>query len=76
MMEKRGRGGVVQDFQTGGSDPVKQDISEWVRGDETVPGWVVNIEVSKEKVSGEFGRMSGEKVQERESEEVLLIGGE
>ena len=48
-MEERGRGGVVQDFQTGGSDPAKQVISGRVRGDETVPGWVVSIEVSKDK---------------------------
>ena len=26
MMEERGRGGVVPDFQTGGSDPAKQCI--------------------------------------------------
>ena len=49
MMEERGRGGVVQDFQTIGSDPAKQVISERVRGNETVPCWVVSIEVSKDK---------------------------
>ena len=49
MMEERGRGGVVQDFQIGGSDPAKQVISGRVRVDETVPGWVVIIEVSKDK---------------------------
>ena len=38
-MEERGRGEVVQDFKTGGSDPAKQFISGRVRGDETVPGW-------------------------------------
>ena len=48
-MEERGRGGVVQDFQIGGSDPAKQVISGRVRVDETVPGWVVIIEVSKDK---------------------------
>ena len=48
-MEERGRGEVVQDFQTGGSDPAKQVISGRVRGDETVPGWLVSIEVSKDK---------------------------
>ena len=48
MMEERGRDGVVQDFQTGGSDPAKQVISGQVREDETVPGWVVSIEVSKD----------------------------
>ena len=48
-MEERGRGGVVQDFQTGGNDPTKQVISERVRGNESVPGWVVSIEVSKDK---------------------------
>ena len=49
MMEERGRGGVVQNFQTGGSDPAKQVISARVRGNESVPGWVVSIEVSKDK---------------------------
>ena len=49
MMEERGRDGVVQDFQTGGSDPLKQVISWRVRGDVTVPGWVLSIEVSKDK---------------------------
>ena len=49
MMEERGRGGVVQDFQTRGSDTAKQVISEQVRGDETVPGCMVSIEVSKNK---------------------------
>ena len=48
-MEERERGGVVQDFQTGGSDPAKQVITGRIRGDETVPGWVVSIEVSKDK---------------------------
>ena len=48
-MEKRGRGGVGQGFHTGGSDPAKQVIFGRVRGDETVPGWVVSIEVSKDK---------------------------
>ena len=28
MVKERGRGGVVQNFQTGGSDPAKQVISE------------------------------------------------
>ena len=49
MMEERGRGGIVQNFQIGGSDPAKQVISGRVRGDESVPGWVVSIEVSKDK---------------------------
>ena len=49
MIKKRGRGGVVQDFQTTGSDPAKQVISERVWGNESVPGWVVGIEVSKDK---------------------------
>ena len=49
MMEEHGRGGVVQDFLTRGSDPAKQVISKWVRGNESVPGWVVSIEVSKDK---------------------------
>ena len=49
-MEERGRGGVVQDFQIGGGDPAKQVISGRVRGDETVPGGVVSIEVSKNKI--------------------------
>ena len=49
MMEERGRGGVVQDFQTRGSDPTKQVISGRVRGNESAPGWVVSIEVSKDK---------------------------
>ena len=40
---------VVQDFQTRGSDPVKQVISGRVRGNESVPDWVVSIEVSKDK---------------------------
>ena len=53
--ERRGR----SDFQTGGSDPAKQVISERVRGNESVPRWVVSIEVSRMKVSGELGRMSG-----------------
>ena len=50
MMEEHGRGGVVQDFQTRGSDPAKQVISGLVRGDKTVPGWVVSIKVYKNKV--------------------------
>ena len=49
MMEGGGRGGVVQNFQTGGSNQAKQLILERVRGDETVPGWMVSIEVSKDK---------------------------
>ena len=49
MMEERGRGGVVQDFKTRGRDPAKQVISRQVRRDETVPGWVVSIEVSTVK---------------------------
>ena len=49
MMEERGRGGVVQNFQTEGCDPAKQVISGRVRGDETEPGWMVSIEVSKDK---------------------------
>ena len=49
MMEERGTDAVVQDFQTGGSDPAKQVISGQVWGDETVPCWVVSIEVSKDK---------------------------
>ena len=49
MMKERGRGGVVQNFQTGGSDPAKQVISERVRGNESVRGWVVSIKVSKDK---------------------------
>ena len=36
----------------------------------------MSIEVFKDKVSGELGRMSGEKVLVRESEGVLLIGEE
>ena len=48
-MEERGRGGVVQDFQIGGSDPSKQVISRQVVGNESVPSWVVSIEVSKDK---------------------------
>ena len=49
MMEERGRGGVVKNFQTGGSDPVKQVISGRIGENESVPGWVVSIEVSKDK---------------------------
>ena len=49
MMEESGRGGVVHDFQTGGSDPAKQVISGWVRGNESFPGLVVSIEVFKNK---------------------------
>ena len=49
MIKERGRFGVVQNFQTGGSDPAKQVISERVRGNESVPGWVVSIKVSKDK---------------------------
>ena len=40
---------VVQNFQTGGSYPAKQVISERVKGNESVPGWVMSIEVSKDK---------------------------
>ena len=36
-------------FQTGGSDPPKQVISERVRGNESVPRWVVSIEVSEDE---------------------------
>ena len=49
MMKECGRGGVVQDFQTVGSDPAKQVSSGRVRRDETVPGRVVSIEVFKDK---------------------------
>ena len=49
MVKERGRGGVVQNFQTGGSDPAKQVISERVRGNESVPRWVVSIEVSEDE---------------------------
>ena len=49
MMKERRRGGVGQNFQTGRSDPAKQVISERIRGNESVPGWVVSIEVSKNK---------------------------
>ena len=56
-----GEEGDVQDFQTGGSDPVKQVISGRVRGDETVPGWVVSIEVSNDKsVMGVWKNVSRE----------------
>ena len=48
-MEERERGRVIQDFQARGSDPAKQVISGRVRGNESVPGWVVSIEVSKDK---------------------------
>ena len=48
-MKERGRNRVTQNFQTGGSDPARQVIYERVRGNESVPGWVVSIEVSKEK---------------------------
>ena len=40
---------VVQNFQTRGSDPAKQIISERVRENESVPCWVVTIEVSEDK---------------------------
>ena len=50
MIEERGRGGVIQDFShSGGSDPAKQVIYGRDRADETVPGWVVSIEVSSDK---------------------------
>ena len=49
MVKERGRGRVVQNFQTGGSDPAKQVISEGVRGNKSVPCWVVSIEVSEGK---------------------------
>ena len=49
MVKERGRGGVVQNFQIGGSDPAKQVISERVRGNESVPRWVVSIEVSEDE---------------------------
>ena len=48
-MKKRGRGGVVQNFQTGGSDPAKQVISERVWGNDSVPCWVVSIEIFEDK---------------------------
>ena len=49
MVKERGRGGVVQNFQTGGSDPAKHVISERVRGNVSVPCWDVSIEVSEDK---------------------------
>ena len=49
MVKERGRGEVVQNFQTGGSDPAKQVIFERVRGNESVPDWVMSIEVSEDK---------------------------
>ena len=72
----RGRGGVVQNFQTGGSDPAKQVISERVRGNESVPCWVVSIEVSVDKsVRGVRKDVRIEGLV-RESEGVFLMGGE
>ena len=52
MVKERGRGGVVQNFQTGGSDLAKQVISERVRRNESVPCLVVSIEVSENKSVG------------------------
>ena len=49
MVKERGRGGVVQKFYIEGSDPAKQVISERVRGNESVPRWVVSIEVSEDE---------------------------
>ena len=49
MMEERERGEVVKDFQMEGSDPAKQVTSGRVRGNESVPGWMVSIEVFKDK---------------------------
>ena len=49
MKEECGRGRVVQDFLTRGSDTAKQVISGRVRGNKTVPGWVVSIAVFKDK---------------------------
>ena len=49
MVKECGRGGVVQNFQTGGNDPAKQVISERVRRNESVPCWVVSIKVSEDK---------------------------
>ena len=49
MVKERGRGGVVQNFQTGGSDPAKQVISERVRRNESVHVGVVSIEVSEDE---------------------------
>ena len=48
-MKECGRGGIIQNFLTGGSDPAKQVISERVRGNEPVPYWVVSIKVSEDK---------------------------
>ena len=45
MMEECGRGGIVQDFLTERSETAKQVISRRVRGNETVPGWMVSIAV-------------------------------
>ena len=36
---------IVQDFLSGGSETAKQVISRRVRGNETVPGWMVSIAV-------------------------------
>ena len=56
MMEERELGGVVQDFQTGGSDPAKQVIYGRVRGDETAQDGWWSIEVSKDKGVRKVGK--------------------
>ena len=53
MVKERGRGGGRSEFPDRRSDPAKQVISERVRGNESVPRWVVSIEVSEdERVRG------------------------
>ena len=49
MVKERGRGGVVQNFQTGGSDPAKQSFPSGLGGMSPVPRWVVSIEVSEDE---------------------------
>ena len=75
-MKERGRGRVVQNFQTGGSDPAKQVVSKRVRGNESVPCWMVSIEVSEDKSVREVGKDFRIEVLVRESEGVFLMGGE
>ena len=49
MVKERGRGGSFRISRPKEVDPAKQVISERVRENESVPRWVVSIEVSEDE---------------------------
>ena len=71
-----GEAGVVQKFQIGGSDQRNRSFPSGLGGNESVPRWVVSIEVSDdESVRGVRKDVRIEGLV-RESEGLFLMGGE